>query len=90
MGIVWYLLIIYFRGNPRFWNKVRKNPDLAVKLFLNNKSWIVNPPENFHIDPKEWVGPFRLAVPALDGQVVKIYGKAGEYEESERELIKML
>lgn len=90
IGMVWYLLIIYSRGNPRFWKKVRKNPDLATKLFMESKSWLVNPPKNFHIDSKEWMGPFRISVPALNGTMIKIYGKIGEYEESQRTIIKML
>lgn len=89
-GLVGYILVIYFRGNPRFWNKVRKNPDLATKLLMESKSWLVNPPENFRIDPREWMGPFRISVPALNGATIKIYGKVGEYEESERKIIKML
>lgn len=90
VGFVWYLLIIFFRGNPKFWNKVRGNPDLAIKLFLEDDSWLVDPPENFQTNKQDLVGPFKVASPALNGRLVKIYGKVGHYEKSQEKIIKML
>ena len=90
IGFAWYFLIIFIKGNPRFWNKVRKNPDIALKFFLENDSWLVDPPKNSQINSKEWDGPFRFAVPSINGKVVKIYGKVGKYEKNQEKLIKML
>ena len=88
IGLFLYLFSIMRKGNIPFWNKVRKNPDLALELFSQDeKNWLVEPPAGKSINSEEWEGPFRLAVPSLDGRIIKIYGKVGKYKKSQKEIV---
>ena len=93
IGIIVVVILIYFifikHGNLNFWHKVQRNPDVAYKYFLENEYWRVEDGINNRAQPSmdegEWDGPFRFNVPSI-GRVVKVYGKVGFYEHSQKEL----
>lgn len=89
-----WVLEIMSRGNITFWAKVRNYPDLAYDWFKSNDSWIVTDDvlENAGrlLQKRDWVGPFRLCVPKLEGKRVRIYGKANGYEKTQEEFLRLV
>lgn len=56
--IVW-LVISIVMGNLGFWNLARRNPDLTLEMFKQEKGCLVDrQPEQ--ADRKRYTGPFRL------------------------------
>ena len=89
-----WVLEIMSRGNITFWAKVKDYPDLAYDWFKSNDNWIVMDDvlENASrlLQKKDWVGPFHLCVPKLEGKIVRIYGKANGYEKTQEAFLRLV
>lgn len=91
-AIIVVAVLVYFvvirKGNYAFWQKVQRYPDIAYDFFLESDCWYVEDGINDIVQPSrvegEWDGPFLLNLP--NGPVIKVWGKVGFYEESEKEL----
>lgn len=92
IGILFLLGVFYFvvvkKGNLSFWRKAAKNPDLVFKLLSEDDAWVIGDENKDLVDTK-LDGPFLLYVPTV-GKTVKFYGKAGEYEESQKRIEELL
>jgi len=90
--VLGWILEIMSKSNVTFWMKVRDYPDFAYDWFKSNDNWIVTnelfADANQLLEKKRWVGPFRLCVPKLNGKIVKIYGKADDYEKAQDEFLR--
>jgi len=85
--LVGLLFEIAHRSNILFWLKVKNHPDLAYAWFKRNKAWRViegKLPENYKRQfPKdEWVGPFHLCVPFLNGEIINIFAVDKAYRQT--------
>ena len=91
IAVIVFLVIPYFRGSPRFWRLVGRVPNEAYELFKEDPNWIIMDGTNElgKEELKEWVGPFRLAVPKLN-KVIKFYGRESAMKESEESIEKKL
>ena len=90
--IILYYFTIHRRGQPKFWRLTSKHPDSAYKFFEQSENWIVffeKPEGSFKnaLPPGEWDGPFKLAVPQLNGKMVTIFGKVPDYEIDQQNII---
>lgn len=88
IGVILLVIIFYFlmkkQGNLGFWKKAAKNPEFVYKELANDDAWIVDDGVT-EVDKKEYDGPFLLHVPSL-GKIVKVYGKVGKYEDSQKRI----
>ena len=83
------------RGNYDFWLKVKNHPDLAYDWFRGNGSWLIiddNSIKDYEkmLSMRDWVGPFHLAVPKLQGKTIRIYGRSKELLHSEKEFLTLI
>ncbi|MFA5134992.1 MAG: hypothetical protein WC505_04380 [Patescibacteria group bacterium] len=76
------------QGGLGFWKKATKNPELVLKELMNDDAWIIDD-GTAKVDEREYDGPFLLHVPSL-GKMVKIYGKVGKYEDSQKRIEEIL
>lgn len=83
--------IVAIEGNVRFWNLLTQYPDEGYLFLKKSSSWylIENKNDLEHL-PKDfkWHGPYPHYVPML-GRRIKLYGKVGEYEKSQKEFVKL-
>jgi hypothetical protein len=95
--IIAVVIIFYFvfikQGNLKFWQLVQQNPEASYEHFLKSDHWSVVDGINESNQPSRsegtWEGPFRFNVPSL-GHTIKVYGKAGFYEQDQKELEELL
>ena len=78
-----------------FDNISRDHPDTAYDWFENNKDWVMLDSDSLvnigNLYPKKgWSGPFLLAVPKLNGKIVKILGRAGVLEKTQANYLKLI
>ena len=92
--LVGWFLEICSRSNVTFWLKVKYHPDLAYDWFKRSGGWGVD--ETLRQDPqklfpkKDWIGPFRLCVPKLEGKIVKIYAKRDHIKQNQQEFLQWM
>jgi hypothetical protein len=69
-GLVAWVVIAYFMGNPKFWRLVGRHSDLALTLFTIERGCIVDkvPPPS---QKANYTGPFRIF--ATDGTTHTVY-----------------
>ena len=87
VGFLYWLLILR-PGRLDFWKVAARYPDAAYEHFLSASCWKVfkdDLPENYRsvVPKQDWVGPFKLYVPALGGKQIVVFGKHPEYEQSQ-------
>lgn len=86
-GIALALLLFARRimgtGNVPFWKVASQHPDDAFDWFMSEDCWVVLAPGE-KAPGSEFTGPFRLAVPKLGGQMIKVYGRDAEIDDSQR------
>lgn len=83
--IVW-IYIINRHGNLKFWKKISKNPEFALKLISESNSWYIDYGKLGKPIDGKWDGPFFPRIPSLNA-TLKIYVKVGEYEKSQEEIL---
>jgi hypothetical protein len=79
--------VIVKDGNLDFWKLVQSSEEdqsFAYHLFTSHSAWYVCNNDK-PADIENWDGPFKF--PTLDGQVLTIYGKVGEYEKTQEEFV---
>jgi hypothetical protein len=91
--LYWYL--ISRPGKLHFWRAASKYPDAAYDFFLSKKCFKVfegHLPKNYkdNLPSENWVGPFRLYVPKIGNRIVYVFGKVGEYEQSQDDFLQLL
>lgn len=88
-------LLVGRRGQISFWNQALRQPDTAYDFFDSAEVWQVfdeGLPANFRevVPTKEWIGPFPMVVPKLGDQQVFVFGRKGEFRQSQVELLSLL
>lgn len=91
---LWYFLIVR-NGNLSFWQLVAKYPSVALGFFLKNEeAWFVDAgsldQDKSILKIGEWDGPFQLMMPNMNNKMMKVFGKVGKYEESQKEFINLV
>lgn len=89
-GLYWFFILR--PGRLDFWRVAARHPDAAYEYFKADCSWKIfddNLPEDFRsiVPTSDWVGPFRLIVPALGNKAVYIFGKRSTIEDSENDFL---
>lgn len=86
-GIILALILFMRRnmkqGNLPFWKLASQHPNAAFDWFVSEDCWVVVTPGESAPGP-EYTGPFRLSIPKLGGQVIKVYGRETEIDDSQR------
>jgi len=96
--IIIVVLIILFcfrlirRGNLDFWKVVAKHPDDAYDFFRQRdccKVFLDKPVGGYKsaLPSGDWDGPFRLAVPKLEGKIVTIFCRRSDYQKAQQEFL---
>lgn len=83
LAVLFYIAMVR-TGHLSFWKKAQKNPEFVFNQLLKDDTWVVDDGAT-KIDRKDYDGPFLLYVPSL-GRTVKLYGKVGKYEDSQKEI----
>jgi hypothetical protein len=83
-----YWFFILRPGRLDFWRCVAKHPDAAYDHFKAHSCWRVfenELPKNYReiLPRSEWAGPFRLTVPKLGGQLVRVFGRRADCSRSQ-------
>lgn len=90
--ILVFIVIIFYilrkHGHSKFWKMTREHPELAYKLFSESSSWYIDNGTGKPTDGN-WSGPFYFNLPNLN-RLIKIYGKVGEYQKSQDEMLVIL
>ncbi|MCH7883051.1 hypothetical protein IIA95_01380 [Patescibacteria group bacterium] len=100
IGLGLYLFFTLRVGKYKFWKLVGRNPEEAYRYFKNHpEAWMVLDTNQIkdiskHLRNKnpeykeKWVGPYRLYVPSIGGDI-QIYGKKDLYEKEQDKLISL-
>jgi hypothetical protein len=87
VSCIFYFFNYLFNGSYKFWRLVGKYPDLAIDFFeAHNYCWYCSPTKDKSLS-HEWVGPFTFY---YIGVKILVYGKAGEFEKTQKEFIKKI
>ena len=87
-----YWFFILRPGRLDFWRFVARHPDAAYDHFKAGNCWKVfehDLPKNYReILPKsEWAGPFRITVPKLGSQLVRVFGRRPDFSRSQDDFL---
>jgi len=90
--LYWYLILR--RGKLSFWRVASKYPDAAYDFFSTSECFKVfegNFPKNHKdiLPSEKWVGPFRLYVPKIGNRIIYVFGKVGEYEQTQDDFLQL-
>lgn len=85
--ILVYLLRLSKKEYAPFWILAAKIPDEAYDWFSNESCWVIYDPKggyDFKPDKKDYVGPFKLSIPSLEGRIISVYGQVNNIEDSQK------
>jgi|SRR5690625_18376 len=86
LAVIFFALRIMGAGNVPFWKLASQHPDAAFDWFMSEDCWVVVAPGEKAPGP-EYTGLFRLAVPKLGGQMIKVFGRDEEIDDSQRRFV---
>src|SRR5690625_6030390 len=72
LAVIFFALRIMGAGIVPFWKLASQHPDTAFDWFMSEDCWVVVAPGE-KAPGQEYTGLFRLAVPKLGGQMIKVF-----------------